>query len=66
MGQHKTNPTAIAAANGELPDKPKKMCKREAERELQRMIWQKMVEVAPEVVAVVGALSSTPYEGNKQ
>ena len=23
MGQHKTNPTAIAAKNGELPPKPK-------------------------------------------
>ena len=32
MGQHKHNPTAIAAKNGELPPKPKKMGKREAER----------------------------------
>lgn len=32
MGQHKYNPTAIAAKNGELPPKPKKMSKREAER----------------------------------
>lgn len=32
MGQHKHNPTAIAAAKGELPSKPKKMSKREAER----------------------------------
>lgn len=29
MGEHKTNQTAIAAANGELPPKPKKMSKKE-------------------------------------
>lgn len=34
MGQHKHNPTAIAAARGELPPKPKKMGKRELERRL--------------------------------
>ena len=32
MGQHKHNPTAIAAKNGELPPKPKPMGKREWER----------------------------------
>lgn len=32
MGQHKYNPTAIAAKKGELPPKPKKIGKREAER----------------------------------
>ena len=32
MGQHKYNPTAIAAKNGELPPKPEKISKREAER----------------------------------
>lgn len=32
MGQHKYNPTAIAAAKGELPPKPNKMGKREANR----------------------------------
>ena len=32
MGQHKHNPTAIAAKNGELPPKHKKMSKRERER----------------------------------
>lgn len=31
MGQHKYNPTAIAAKNGELPPKPPKMSKRERE-----------------------------------
>ena len=32
MGQHKYNPTAIAAKEGKLPPKPKQMSKREAER----------------------------------
>ena len=39
MGQHKHNPTAIAAANGMLPPKPKKLDKRENERFLESMIW---------------------------
>ncbi len=31
MGQHKYNPTAIAAKNGEIPPKPKPPSKRERE-----------------------------------
>ena len=42
MGQHKYNPTAIAAANGELPPKPKKLGKRKSERLLKQMICAKM------------------------
>lgn len=38
MGQHKYNPTAIAAKNGELPPKPKMMGKRERERTIIREI----------------------------
>jgi hypothetical protein len=34
MGQHKHNPTAIAAKEGKLPPKPKKKGKRELDREL--------------------------------
>ena len=32
MGEHKANPTAIAAKNGELPPKKKPMSKRDRER----------------------------------
>ena len=32
MGQHKHNPTAIAAKNGALPPKEKKLSKREKDR----------------------------------
>lgn len=38
MGKHKHNPTAIAAENGMLPPKPKKLDKRESERFLESMI----------------------------
>ena len=41
MGQHKYNPTAIAAKNGELPPKPKGISKRERERLLMKMIYEK-------------------------
>lgn len=47
MGQHKHNPTAIAAKNGELSPKPKKMGKREFERllyaECQRVLYAPLV-----------------------
>lgn len=38
MGQHKTNPTAIAAKRGELPPKPKPMSKLETEQWLWRQV----------------------------
>lgn len=48
MGQHKTNPTAIAAKEGKLPPKPKKKSKREIDRELrakcQEIIYGPLIE----------------------
>lgn len=44
MGQHKHNPTAIAAKNGELPPKPKKMSKREKERIIYGLVQKSMYE----------------------
>lgn len=48
MGQHKHNPTAIAAKNGELPPKPKKLSKREADRQIyakcQEIIYKPLIE----------------------
>lgn len=49
MGQHKHNPTAIAAKNGELPPKPKnKLSKRELDRQLyakcQEIIYRPLIE----------------------
>ena len=45
MGQHKYNPTAIAAKNGELPPKPKKLSKREREAYLQIAVENAMRKV---------------------
>lgn len=42
MGQHKYNPTAIKAKNGELPPKPKKMGKRESDRLLYAKVQEAM------------------------
>lgn len=48
MGQHKHNPTAIAAAKGELPPKAKKMSKRESERlfyaKCQEILYKPLVD----------------------
>lgn len=48
MGQHKHNPTAIAAKNGELPPKPKAMGKREVERlmhaKCQEILYRPLID----------------------
>ncbi len=43
MGQHKTNPTAIAAKRGEIPPKPKSLSKRESERLLMQAVREKFL-----------------------
>lgn len=44
MGQHKHNPTAIAAKNKEIPPKEKGIPRREYEKVLSEMIRRKMRE----------------------
>ena len=48
MGQHKYNPTAIKAKNGELPPKPKMMSKRESERlfyaKCQEILYKPLID----------------------
>lgn len=44
MGQHKHNPTAIAAKNKEIPPKEKKMFRSEYKKALDEMIRRKMRE----------------------
>ena len=48
MSEHKRNPTAILAKNGELPPKPKPMGKREAERlmyaKCQEMLYKPLID----------------------
>lgn len=43
MGQHKTNPTAMAAKRGEIQPKPKPLSKREKERLLMQEIERKCI-----------------------
>ena len=44
MGQHKHNPTAIAAKNKEIPSKEKVMSRSEYKKALDKMIRRKMRE----------------------
>lgn len=41
MGQHKYNPNCQLAREGKLPPKPKKMSKRQRDRMLMRLIYEK-------------------------
>lgn len=41
MGQHKYNPNCQLAREGKLPPKPKKMSKRQRDKLLMRMIYEK-------------------------
>jgi len=41
MGQHKYNPTALAAKRGELPPKPPRMGKRDLYRRVMAVIDEK-------------------------
>lgn len=45
MGQHKTNPTAIAAKRGEIPPKPKPMSKLETEQWLRRQVARRYADL---------------------
>lgn len=65
MGQHKHNPTAVAAKNGELPPKQreKQLTKREAEVLLRRKILDLMpgAFALPDVMKEIIANGGTPY-----
>lgn len=50
MGEHKHNPTAIAAKKGELKPKPKGMGKREAERYLRALCYEAMTRPIRDVI----------------
>ena len=68
MGAHKHNPTAIAAAKGELPPKPKKMPKREKERliyaKCQEILYRPFVEIYCDTISKIPSIDlSTPKGG---
>ena len=54
MGQHKHNPTAIAAAHGELPPKPPKKSKRQMDAELRMATLAALEKYAPGTAAIMG------------
>lgn len=56
MGQHKNNPTAIAAAKGELPPKPKPIGKRQSERMLRMMMLEEMEKRAPGLTSLMSRI----------
>ena len=57
MGQHKTNPVAIAAKRGELPPKSKPMSKRETERLLMQEAERKMISPQLRAALIKGGKS---------
>lgn len=59
MGQHKYNPTAIAAANGELPPKPHQPSKREREAAMRAMVLEAMMKRVPSTAEILAA--AKPY-----
>lgn len=65
MGQHKHNPTAIAAAKGELP--PKKREKRFTTRQSEVLLRKKILDLIPGSFALpygmkeILANGGTPY-----
>ena len=62
MGQHKHNPTAIAAARGELPPKPQKKSKRQSDMEMRMAVLAAMEKHAPGTAAIMGMIGG-PYGG---
>ena len=65
MGQHKNNPTAIAAAKGELP--PKKRERRLTKRQAEVLLRRKILDLMPGAFALpdgmkeIIANGGTPY-----
>ena len=64
MGQHKYNPVAIAAKEGKLPPKARKLSKAESERELMGIAYSELMKRSPSAAAAMAALNmvgSKPY-----
>lgn len=62
MGQHKHNPTALAAARGELPTKPQKKSKRQSDTEMRMAVLAALEKQAPGTAAIMGMIGG-PYGG---
>ena len=45
MGQHKRNPKAILAKDGELPERVKKKSKKEIDKEIETLLAQELLRL---------------------
>lgn len=61
MGQHKYNPTAIAAARGELPPKPPKKSKRQRDAEMHMAVLAAMEKHVPGTAEIMGMVGGNRY-----
>ena len=61
MGQHKHNPTAIAAARGEIPPKPPKKSKRQRDAEMLTAVLAMMEKRVPGTAAIMGMLGGNRH-----
>lgn len=61
MGQHKHNPTAIAAARGELPPKPPRKSRRLCDAEMRLAVLAAMEKHAPGTAAIMGMVGGNSY-----
>lgn len=61
MGQHKYNPTAIAAARGELPPKPPKKSKRQRDAEMLMAVLAAMEKHVPGTAEIMGMAGGNRY-----
>ena len=61
MGQHKHNPTALAAARGELPPKPPKKSKAQSDAEMRMAILASLEKHAPGTAKLLGMLEGHRY-----
>ena len=60
-GQHKHNPTALAAARGELPPKPPKKSKRQLEAELRMITLAALKKHVPGTAAIMEMIGENHY-----
>lgn len=61
MGHHKHNPTAIAAARGELPPKPPKKSKRQRDAEMRMAVLTAMEKHVPGTMEIMGMVGGNRY-----
>lgn len=61
MGQHKHNPTAIAAAHGKLPPKTPKKSKRQRDAEMLMAVLAAMEKHVPGTAEIIGMVGGNRY-----